>query len=88
VTENRWAWTRIETGAIGRNVRTLKALTRPGTLFMAVVKADGYGTGAVRAARAALGGGADRLGVATLDEAIVLREAGISSPIQLLSEPP
>jgi len=88
VTENRWAWTRIETGAIGRNVRTLKALTRPGTLFMAVVKADGYGTGAVRAARAALGGGADRLGVATIDEAAVLREAGLSAPIQLLSEPP
>jgi len=88
VTDNRWAWTRIETGAIGRNVRTLKALTRPGTLFMAVVKADGYGTGAVHAARAALGGGADRLGVATVDEAVALREAGISAPIQLLSEPP
>ena len=88
MTENRWAWTRIETGAISRNVRTLKALTRPGTLFMAVVKADGYGTGAARAARAALGGGADRLGVATVAEAVVLREKGISAPIQLLSEPP
>lgn len=88
MTDNRWAWTRIETAAIGRNVRTLKSLTRPGTLFMAVVKADGYGTGSVRAARAALGGGADRLGVATVDEAVVLREAGLSAPIQLLSEPP
>ena len=88
VTENRWAWTRIETGAITRNVRTLKALTRPGTRFMAVVKADGYGTGATKAARAALTGGADRLGLATVDEAVTLRDEGISAPLQLLSEPP
>ena len=88
MTDTRWAWTRIDTGAIGRNVRTLKALTRPGTRFMAVVKADGYGTGAVHAARAALAGGADRLGVATVPEALALRDAGISAPVQLLSEPP
>lgn len=88
MTEDRWAWTRIETAAITRNVRALKARARPGTLFMAVVKADGYGHGAVPSARAALGGGADRLGVATVVEAIELRTAGISAPIQLLSEPP
>lgn len=88
MTENRWAWSRIETGAITRNVRTLKSMTRQGTLFMAVVKADGYGHGAVRSARAALAGGADRLGVATVHEAVELREAGITAPIQLLSEPP
>ena len=55
---------------------------------MAVVKADGYGHGGVRAARAALAGGADRLGVATLGEGVELREAGVSAPIMLLSEPP
>jgi len=88
VTENRWAWTRIETGAISRNVRTLKALTRPGTRFMAVVKADGYGNGAAQSARAALAGGADRLGVATVREAVALRDEGISAPLQILSEPP
>ena len=88
MSNNRWAWTTIDTGAITRNVRTLKALTRTGTLFMAVVKADGYGHGAVHAARAALAGGADRLGVATIPEALALRAAGISTTIQLLSEPP
>lgn len=86
--ENRWAWTTINTGAISRNVRTLKARTRPGTLFMAVVKADGYGHGAVSSARAALAGGADRIGVATVREALALRAADITVPIHLLSEPP
>ena len=88
MTKTRWAWVEVDTSAISKNVGTLKALTKPGTKFMAVVKADGYGHGAVRAARAALGGGADCLGVATVDEASELRDAGISAPIQLLSEPP
>jgi len=88
VIQHRWAWTEIDLSAIERNVRTLKALTRPGTLFMAVVKADGYGHGALRVARTALSAGADRLGVATVHEAIQLRDAGISAPLQLLSEPP
>lgn len=88
MTDRRWAWTEIDLGAIARNVRTLKSLTSPGTLFMAVVKADGYGHGAVRSARSALAAGADRLGVATLDEGIALREAGITAPVQVLSEPP
>ena len=48
---------------------------------MAVVKADGYGHGAVPAARAALRGGADRLGVATPREALALRAAGIDAPL-------
>lgn len=84
----RWARVVVDLDAVAHNVRTLKARTRPGTLFMAVVKADGYGHGAVQIARAVLKAGADRLGVATVDEAIELREAGIDSPLQLLSEPP
>lgn len=84
----RWARVEIDLGAIAHNVRTLKALTSPGTHFMAVVKADGYGHGAEQVARAALRAGADRLGVATLEEALALRESGIRSPLQLLSEPP
>jgi len=88
MTDRRWAWAEIDLGAIARNVETLKGLTRPGALFMAVVKADGYGHGALPVARAALAAGADRLGVATVSEAIALRDAGISAPIQLLSEPP
>ncbi len=88
MTEKRWAWAEVDLGAIAQNVQTLKARTAPGTLFMAVVKADGYGHGAVMVGRAALAAGADRLGVATVDEALELREAGITAPLQLLSEPP
>lgn len=84
----RHAWVEVDAGAIARNVRALKALTRPGTRFMAVVKADGYGHGALTAARAALAAGADRLGVATLAEAVALREGGITVPVQVFSEPP
>ncbi|GAA5038110.1 alanine racemase [Microbacterium fluvii] len=69
----------IDVGAIAANVRHLRALT--GVEAIAVVKADGYGHGAVRAARAALEGGAARLGVADIDEALALRRAGIDAPI-------
>lgn len=88
MTEKRWAWVEVDLAAIAHNVRTLKGRTRPGTLFMAVVKADGYGHGAIEVARAALQAGADRLGVATVNEALRLRAAGVTAPIQLLSEPP
>jgi len=84
----RYGWVEIDPGAIARNVRTLKALTPPGTAFMAVVKADGYGHGAVEAARASLGAGASWLGVATVDEALEIREAGLTGPLLILAEPP
>ncbi|MBE0417064.1 MAG: alanine racemase [Coriobacteriia bacterium] len=88
MTYERWARAVIDLEAVAHNVRALKARTRPGTLFMAVVKADGYGHGALRVAHASLQAGADRLGVATVEEALQLRESGISAPIQVLSEPP
>jgi alanine racemase len=84
----RPAWIEISTDAIAHNVRTLQALTARGTRFMAVVKADGYGHGAAEAAHAALAGGADRLGVATVEEAVALREAGLAVPLHVLAEPP
>ena len=70
---------RIDLDAIRDNV----ALLRAGTTaeVMAVVKADGYGHGMVPSARAALAGGATWLGVATLDEALALRRAGITAPV-------
>ena len=88
MTKNRWSWADIDLSAITANVANLKALTKRGTLFMAVVKADGYGHGAEKSARAALVGGADRLGVATVAEGLKLRRAGVSAPVMLLSEPP
>lgn len=69
----------VDVGAMSANVRHLRRLT--GVDVMAVVKADGYGHGAVRSAVAALDGGATRLGVADVAEAIALRTAGIDAPV-------
>ena len=69
----------IELGAIRANIARLRAGTS--AEIMAVVKADGYGHGAVQVARAALEAGATRLGVATLAEALELRDSGVTAPI-------
>jgi alanine racemase len=69
----------IDVGAITANTRHLRRLT--GAEVIAVVKADGYGHGAARSAVAALEGGATRLGVADVSEALALRRAGIMAPI-------
>ncbi len=73
--------------AIEQNVATLGALIAP-TPVCAVVKADGYGHGAVQAAEAAVRGGAEWLAVAIVEEGVELRQAGLDQPILLLSEPP
>ena len=78
------AWIEVDSSAIESNTRALKGLIADGCLLMAVVKADGYGHGAETVARAALRGGADNLGVATLQEGIELRQAGLTCPILLL----
>jgi alanine racemase len=65
----------IDLDAFRTNIAALKACA-PQSAFMAVVKADGYGHGAAQMARAARQAGADWLGVATLDEALALRQAG------------
>lgn len=69
----------IDVEAIAANTRRIARVTE--TEVMAIVKADAYGHGAVRAARAALDGGATRLGVADINEALELRRAGITAPI-------
>jgi alanine racemase len=74
---------RIDAGAIERNCARLAALAAPAQLC-AVVKADGYGHGAVTAARAALRGGAAMLAVATAQEAAELRAAGIAGRILVM----
>jgi alanine racemase len=70
----------VDLGAIRRNVALLKERVGD-ALMMTVVKADGYGHGLVPAARAAREGGADWLGVAVLEEALALREAGDTGPV-------
>ena len=70
----------IDLGAIAHNVRVLKEHAGSAQV-MAVVKADGYGHGAVQVGRVALAAGASELGVATLDEALAVRSGGITAPL-------
>lgn len=75
----------ISPESIRRNVVTLRDRVAP-TPLCAVVKANGYGHGAVVAANAALEGGATWLAVAIAEEGVELRRAGIDAPILVLSE--
>ena len=84
----RGAWVEIDLDAIAFNTKQARAAIGPRCQLMAVVKADAYGHGAVQCARASLAAGADRLGVATVEEGVELRRAGISEPILILAEPP
>jgi alanine racemase len=70
----------VDLGAVRRNVATLKERAG-GARLMTVVKADGYGHGMVPVARAAREAGADWLGVAVIEEALALREAGDTGPV-------
>ncbi|MFZ7125851.1 MAG: alanine racemase [Desulfobacterales bacterium] len=74
-------WAEIDLRAVAANVRALRGITRPEAMIMAVVKADGYGHGAVEVARTALDNGAERLAVARTHEGVELREAGIEAPV-------
>jgi alanine racemase len=74
---------RIDLGAIRHNAGVLAATAAPAEL-MAVVKANGYGHGAVPVARAALDGGARRLAVATVEEAEELRATGLDVPLLIM----
>lgn len=70
----------IDLAAIRHNVRRLRQIAEPANV-MAVVKADGYGHGAVPVARAAVEAGATWLGVAHIDEGLELRAAGFEQPV-------
>ena len=78
------AWVEVSGPAITANVRALRRSMDPGCQLMAVVKADGYGHGAVPVARAAAAGGASCFGVATLGEGLELRQAGFHEPVLVL----
>ena len=78
------ALARVNVAAIERNVGRLRRELRAGTELCAVVKADGYGHGALPAARAALAGGATWLAVATANEAAHLRATGVDGPLLVL----
>ncbi len=71
----------VNLDAVEKNILSLKQIMDKKSKFMAVVKADAYGHGAVRVAKKALESGADALGVARLGEALILRQAGIGAPL-------
>lgn len=77
-------WAEVFMDRLENNYNNLRDLTPYGTKFMGLVKADAYGHGAVPVALKLEELGADYLGVACLDEAIELREAGVEMPILIL----
>lgn len=83
----RWAWAEIDLDAVAHNVRTLRERVAPAAVWV-VVKADGYGHGALDVARAAVSAGAEGLCVALVQEGIDLRLGGIDAPILVLTEQP
>lgn len=78
----------VDPTAITRNVERLRAIVGPETALMSVVKANGYGHGMIESARAARSGGASWLGVATVEEAILLRNMGDDGPVLCWLTPP
>jgi alanine racemase len=76
---------RIDLGAIAANVARLREELADGVQLCAVVKAGGYGHGAVPAARAALAGGATWIAVVTGAEALALRDGGIGDDVRILA---
>lgn len=84
----RDTWVEVDLDAIRANVQTFRQHLPNHTGIMAVVKADGYGHGSVQVGKEALAAGATSLAVAMLDEAVVLRQAGIEAPILVLGYTP
>jgi alanine racemase len=78
---DRPTWVEIDLSAIAFNTRQIQSLVGPNVRILASLKADAYGHGALKVARTVLQNGASMLGVATVSEAIPLREAGIHAPI-------
>lgn len=77
-------WAEINLTAIQHNLNSVKKLVGSGPQLMVVVKANAYGHGMVEVAQTALEAGAGFLGVASLEEALALREAGINAPVLVL----
>lgn len=84
----RDAWAKIDLSAIKENYRLINEKLTGGAKLCAVVKANAYGHGAVQVANVALSMGAYYLAVATVDEGVELRNAGITAPIIILGLSP
>lgn len=84
----RPSWVEIDQGVIGNNVRVLKSIVGTDVTLMAVIKANAYGHGAVATGITALRNGAEWLAVASMAEALELRDAGIDAPMLVMSYTP
>jgi alanine racemase len=80
----RTAWIEVDLDALVGNYRLLQSMLPEGIRLEAVVKGDAYGHGAVAVARALVAGGIQTMSVATYDEGLELRQAGIAVPILVL----
>ena len=80
----RTAWLEVDLDALVSNLRLVRGMLPPGVRIEPVVKADAYGHGAVPVARALVGEGIGSLSVATFDEALELRQAGMDIPILIV----
>lgn len=82
----RPAWTEIDLGKLRRNLQLIRRDLPGAVKLLAVVKDEAYGHGALDVARIALEEGAWGCGLSTLEEAMALRDAGITAPLLLLGE--
>lgn len=78
----------IDLDAISANLGAIRNLLPPGVAVLAVVKANAYGHGGIEASRALVAAGADALGVAYVEEGILLRRAGIRTPMLVMGPTP
>jgi alanine racemase len=84
----RPTWVEVDLEAVAYNVRQIKEIVGPEVEILAVLKADAYGHGAITVARTALNNGASFCGVASVNEALRLRQGGVDAPILVLGYTP
>ena len=77
----RPTWAEVDLNRLGENFRAIKSFCGGGILYMAVIKANAYGHGAIECGKRLEAEGADWFGAATLEEGVELRQAGIFKPI-------
>ena len=81
-------WAEVNLKAIENNIVQLRGIVDKHVRFMAVVKANAYGHGIIEVAKCAADSGADALGVAKINEAMCLRQAGLDLPILIFGFTP
>ena len=78
-------WVEVDLSALRHNLQQIRSAVAENVAIMAVVKGNGFGHGYVEPARAFLDAGADALAVTRLEEALIIRKAGITTPILLFA---